>query len=129
MRRDPSNRVERSAINTDKFIEEKRQDMCRTAVETLSTTKVKFFEHIKTEENKLYALNVELDEEMKGSRSNIFVQAFKCSTEPPLFLHVSHEVSGFIVWIIAEESKPILMIDDLDYDVKIVKNVSESKYR
>ena len=122
--------LEESAINTNRFKETKRQQMCHTALETTSQTDIKYLENTKTGVQKYYAVDVEPAEESETESSllHLIVEAFQCPTEPALYLHVNDEEDGLIVWIIMKDRRPIVNLANLNYEVKRVINIDESEY-
>ena len=78
---------------------------------------------------KYYALDRET-EEGSSSRSSImriFVQAFRCPTEPVIYLYIANQEEGDVAWIIIEENKIFPDVEFITYDLKTVDGITEGK--
>jgi hypothetical protein len=122
--------VKKSVINTDKLEEEERRRLCRNAaMQTASPKKITFLENTATGLLKYYAVNRESGE--GNSRSpvmRIFVQAFKCPTEPTIYIFIDHQEEGDIAWIVVEEHQMFPAIEFMSYNLNLVESITEGEY-
>ena len=131
LKKESRNSLRKSVIDLDKKLTEgERLQMCLTAISHIPGIYVfNFLNGQETEKKKYYAVDV--DSRAIGSRSAalrpIFVEAFRCPTKPPVFLHVDEDTDVFTVWVIHKAPVP-LNIDDLELRVKIATNITEREY-
>ena len=121
--------MRKSAVNTDLLGEEERRQLCRSAsTNGVLELPIQYLEHTDTQELKIYAVDRESED---GQIFRSFVQAFKCPTEPAIYLHISDHDGGHLVWITVEIIIPVQQeveeafpsVDFLSYDVKLVKDI------
>lgn len=92
--------TESNAVDTDAiFTEKERLQMCINASKQqhLEDQDIEFLEDERTEPKKFYMLD---------SRSRNVIQAFKCPTDPPIYLQVCFwDYRGYVAWVILEKQK------------------------
>lgn len=104
--------------------EEHRRRWCRNAaVEAEFRKKIVFLENTDTEMQKFYAL----DRESVTQGPAIIIEAYKCPTEPAIYLHITNHNDDNIAWIIIEKSAYFPLVDFLTYDLKLVQDIDWGK--
>jgi hypothetical protein len=88
----PPTDVLNSSIGPDELTKEACRQLCDKALRTASEMDVTFAPEKEVGPSKFYAL--------KTQSRNLIVQAFKCPTNPDVYLHInSGDASGMVVWI------------------------------
>ena len=127
---EPGRSPRMSAVNTDMLGEEQCRRLCREATtHAVSKATLRYLEDTDTGKLKFYTLDRETED---GRSLRSVVQAFRCPTEPAIYLHISVRDDGHhVVWIIEQifvPSTPDEMfppVEFLTFDVKLVKSITE----
>ena len=133
IRKHPNSRVKRSVVNTDRFDEEQRRLLCNdAAMQMMSRSVVEFLENTRSGVQKYYVVEMELEDTSSSSRPTpvrLYIQAYKCPTQPPMYLHIGDRADGVIIWIIVRESGEQLPYEEFNsYELGIVENITEGKF-